>query len=225
VQRGTDRLTGRMAVVVGASSGIGADTARELASRGTNVVIATRNRDGLEKVTASARDLGTGAVEPFVADVTNPDDLKSLVGFAVEGFGRLDYAVNNTGMSGREPIEELTKDFVERVLAVNLGGVFWALQAELPEIEKNGGQRADRDRPRGAHHRSSAEHRPRDHRGQVEQGRRGADGSGQTAGSGGCPAGWLAPPGGGGQHWRAVVAMRCRSAVVGHRGLGRTCPG
>ena len=59
--------------------------------------------------------------------------------FAVERFGRLDYAVNNAGISGRGRIGELTKDFVERVLAVNLAGVFWALQAELPEIEKNGG--------------------------------------------------------------------------------------
>jgi A-factor type gamma-butyrolactone 1'-reductase (1S-forming) len=139
VKRGTDRLSGRVAVIVGASSGIGAETARELASRGTNVVIAARNRDGLEKVAASARDLGAGEVEPFVADTTSPDDLKALVRFAVQRFGRLDYAVNNAGISGRGRIEELTKEFVERVLAVNLGGVFWALQAELPEIEKNGG--------------------------------------------------------------------------------------
>ena len=83
VKRGTDRLNGRVAVIVGASSGIGAETARELASRGTNVVIAARNRDGLEKVAASALDLGVGAVEPFVADTTNPDDLKALVRFAV----------------------------------------------------------------------------------------------------------------------------------------------
>ena len=59
--------------------------------------------------------------------------------FVVERFGRLDYAVNNAGVSGRGRIEELDKEFVERVLSVNLGGVFWALEAELPEIEKNGG--------------------------------------------------------------------------------------
>ena len=69
----------------------------------------------------------------------SPGDLRALVRFAVERFGRLDYAVNNAGISGRGRIGELTKDFVERVLAVNLAGVFWALQAELPEIEKNGG--------------------------------------------------------------------------------------
>ncbi|MGD0699049.1 MAG: SDR family NAD(P)-dependent oxidoreductase [Trebonia sp.] len=75
VGRGADRVAGRVAVVVGASSGIGAETARELASRGANVVIAARNRDGLERVAASARDLGAGAVEPFVADTTSPGDL------------------------------------------------------------------------------------------------------------------------------------------------------
>jgi NAD(P)-dependent dehydrogenase (short-subunit alcohol dehydrogenase family) len=106
VKRGTDRLSGRVAVIVGASSGIGAETARELASRGTNVVIAARNRDGLEKVAASAQELGAGEVEPFVADTTSPDDLKALVRFAVERFGRLDYAVNNAGISGRgEPAD------------------------------------------------------------------------------------------------------------------------
>jgi NAD(P)-dependent dehydrogenase (short-subunit alcohol dehydrogenase family) len=101
VKRGADRLVGRVAVVVDASSGIGAETARELASCGTNVVIAARNRDGLEKVAASARELGAGEVEPFVADTTSPDDLQALVRFAVQRFGRLDYAVNNAGISGR----------------------------------------------------------------------------------------------------------------------------
>lgn len=139
VKRGTDRLKDRVAVVVGGSAGIGAETARELASRGTNVVIAARRREELEEVAASARDLGSGTVEPFVADTTNPEDLKALVHFAVERFGQLDYAVNNAGVSGRGSIQEIDKEFVERVLSVNLAGVFWALQAELPEIEKNGG--------------------------------------------------------------------------------------
>lgn len=139
VKRGTDRVIGRVTLIVGASSGIGAETARELASRGANVVIAARNREKLEEVAASARGLGAGSVEPFVADTTNPDDLKALVRFAVERFGRLDYAVNNAGISGRRRIEEIDKEFVEHVLSVNLGGIFWALQAELPEIEKNGG--------------------------------------------------------------------------------------
>jgi short-subunit dehydrogenase len=78
VKRGTDRLTGRAAVIVGASSGIGAETARELASRGTNVIVAARNREGLEKVAASTRDLGAGTVEPFVADTTSRHLVDSL---------------------------------------------------------------------------------------------------------------------------------------------------
>ncbi|MHB1087549.1 MAG: SDR family NAD(P)-dependent oxidoreductase [Acidimicrobiales bacterium] len=139
VKRGSDRINGRVALIVGASSGIGAETARELASRGANVVIAARNRERLEEVATSARGLGAGSVEPFVADTTSPDDLKALVRFAVERFGRLDYAVNNAGVSGRRRIEEIDKEFVEHVLSVNLVGIFWALQAELPEIEKNGG--------------------------------------------------------------------------------------
>jgi A-factor type gamma-butyrolactone 1'-reductase (1S-forming) len=139
LERSADRLGDRVAVIVGASAGIGAEAARELASRGTNVVVAARRRDALEEVSASADGLGTGIVEPFVADTTNPDELKELVSFAVERFGRLDYAVNNAGVSGRGSILELGKEFVENVLAVNLAGMFWALQAELPEIEKNGG--------------------------------------------------------------------------------------
>ena len=139
LERGTDRLTGWVAVIVGASAGIGAETARELASRGTNVVVAARRREALEAVVASTQALGGGIVEPFVADTTNPDDLKALVRFAVERFGRVDYAVNNAGISGRGAVLELEKEFVERVLSVNLAGMFWALQAELPEIEKNGG--------------------------------------------------------------------------------------
>ncbi len=139
LERDADRLTDHVAVIVGASAGIGAETARELASRGTNVVVAARRREALEEVAGSADGLGGGTVEPFVADTTNPDDLKALVRFAVERFGRLDYAVNNAGVSGRGSILELKKEFVENVLSVNLAGMFWALQAELPEIEKNGG--------------------------------------------------------------------------------------
>ena len=82
------------------------------------MVVAARSREGLEKVAASARDLGAGTIEPFVADTTSPGDLKALVRFAVERFGRLDYAVNNAGISGRGRIEELTKDAIVNTFSV-----------------------------------------------------------------------------------------------------------
>jgi 3-oxoacyl-[acyl-carrier protein] reductase len=129
------------ALIFAAHAGIelGAAEAREDAALSLDVglhriddLIAALGPREIIGVAASARDLGAGTVEPFVADTTSPNDLKALVRFVVERFGRLDYAVNNAGISGRGRIEELDKEFVERVLSVNHGGVFWALQlAEL----------------------------------------------------------------------------------------------
>jgi NAD(P)-dependent dehydrogenase (short-subunit alcohol dehydrogenase family) len=103
------------------------------------VVIAARNRDELDRVAVSAQHLGAGTVEPFVADTTSPDDLKdarTLRGGAVRPSG-LRGEQRRHIRAGR--IKDIDKEFVEQFLSVNLGGMFRALQAELPEIENHGG--------------------------------------------------------------------------------------
>jgi NAD(P)-dependent dehydrogenase (short-subunit alcohol dehydrogenase family) len=114
-------LDGRVAVVTGASSGLGAHFARVLRSRGAMVVLAGRRED---RLSALARELGTEHAEAVRADVTDESAMVALVDRAVTRFGRLDVMVNNAGVADVGPGEtESLLDF-ERVIRVNLTAVF-----------------------------------------------------------------------------------------------------
>ena len=111
------RLDGRVAVVTGASSGLGDRFARVLAAAGASVVVAARRVDRLERLAA---DL-PGAVA-VACDVAEDADLEALVNGTIERFGRLDVLVNNAGTSGVVAAEHETADQIRRVIAVNLVG-------------------------------------------------------------------------------------------------------
>src|SRR5713101_458044 len=114
-------LDGRVAVVTGASSGLGAHFARVLRSRGAMVVLVGRREDSLN---ALACELGTEHAEAVRADVTDESAMVALVDRAVTRFGRLDVMVNNAGVADVGPGEnESLLDF-ERVISVNLTAVF-----------------------------------------------------------------------------------------------------
>ncbi|RMF40130.1 MAG: glucose 1-dehydrogenase [Alphaproteobacteria bacterium] len=128
-------FSGLSVLVTGAASGFGAETARQLAAQGARLVISDLNADGLESVRAG---LAAGGVEcrALAGDVAEPRLSHDLVAEAVAAFGRLDIAINNAGIAhpqGRIPqIDEAT---ARKVVAVDLLGVFWALQAQLPQME------------------------------------------------------------------------------------------
>lgn len=123
------RLDGRVAVVTGGSSGLGAASAVALSQAGAaGVVLGARRRDRLaETVDAVSRAGGRAAA--CTADVTDPDQCEHLVAEALDRFGRIDVLVNAAGLSGAVPALREPPDHFRRVVDVNLMGSYWMAQA------------------------------------------------------------------------------------------------
>jgi NAD(P)-dependent dehydrogenase (short-subunit alcohol dehydrogenase family) len=115
-------MRAKVVVVTGATRGIGLGLAKELLARDARVVICGRSQESVDKALA---ELGGGeAVTGIPCDVSKPDDLRALWEHAVATYGKVDHWVNNAGMSlPRKPLVDLTEAEIDRILAVNLGGV------------------------------------------------------------------------------------------------------
>ncbi|WP_419221805.1 SDR family NAD(P)-dependent oxidoreductase [Gordonia sp. CPCC 206044] len=122
------RLTGSVAVVTGAGSGLGAGFARALAEAGADVVVAARRRDRLEKVAESVTELGRRCLV-VPTDVTDPGQCDELACAAVAEFGHLDVLVNNAGVTHTAPATRERPEDYRNVLEVNLFGAYWMAQA------------------------------------------------------------------------------------------------
>jgi NAD(P)-dependent dehydrogenase (short-subunit alcohol dehydrogenase family) len=122
------RLDGTVAVVTGASSGLGVAFARALAEAGADVVLAARRADRLAAVADEARALGRQAL-PVVADVAKPVDCAAVADAAIAAYGRVDVLVNNAGIATAVPASRETPDEFRQVLDVNLMGAYWMSQA------------------------------------------------------------------------------------------------
>lgn len=133
-------LAGKAAVVTGAAGGIGRGVARELAREGASVLVSdlgSAARGGEETVALIEDEGGTAAFTP--CDVTSERDCAALVAGALERFGRLDCAVNNAGIAVHKPLADVTEEEYDRVLAVNLKGVFLGMRAQIPAMVERGG--------------------------------------------------------------------------------------
>lgn len=119
----TDRLTGTRVLITGAAGGIGAATARRLASEGAELVLADLDGDAVQTL---ARELGQTAVQ---ADVTKALDINRMLDAAYQRWGRLDVLFNNAGIAQARPILDVTPDEWDRMLNINLKAVFFVLQA------------------------------------------------------------------------------------------------
>jgi NADP-dependent 3-hydroxy acid dehydrogenase YdfG len=126
----SESLKGRVALVTGASSGIGEATARALAAAGARVAAVARRRDRLEVL---ARGSG-GAIACEPADLSTEEGARGAVAFAVRSFGRLDLLVNNAGVMLLGPIEGADTEDWRRTVQLNLLGVMYATHAALPHL-------------------------------------------------------------------------------------------
>ena len=129
------RLAGKVAIVTGAASGMGAATARRFAAEGAKVVVA----DMLEaEGKAVASGIGDAAVF-MTLNVTDEAQWKKVVADTVARFGKLDILVNNAGISGSATNDLLDSGMWDRVMSVNATGVFLGTAASVPAMQKSGG--------------------------------------------------------------------------------------
>jgi NAD(P)-dependent dehydrogenase (short-subunit alcohol dehydrogenase family) len=135
----TREFEGKTAMVTGAGSGIGAEIARRLGAQGARVVVADINQPAADEVAAHIVDAGGTAVSVH-QDVGDPESVRRSVEIAVERFGGLDLAVNNAGITGADAaVADYDLEDWDKVIAINLSGVFYGLKYQLPALIRSGG--------------------------------------------------------------------------------------
>jgi NAD(P)-dependent dehydrogenase (short-subunit alcohol dehydrogenase family) len=132
-------INGGTAIVTGAGSGIGRETALRFAEEGASVVVVDVDEDGGSGTVKAIRDADGEAT--FVrADVTDQDDVDRAVETALEEYGGLDFAHNNAGIEGdTDPLADHDEDDWDRVVDINLKGVWRCMRSEIPEMVADGG--------------------------------------------------------------------------------------
>lgn len=138
---GTDAFNRKVAFVSGAASGIGRATAAAFATHGAAVAVADIDEDGARE-TARLIDGAGGTAVPLRCDIASTDDLDAAMTAIREQFGRLDFAFNNAGVEQIPPqqaIETIPRTEWDRIISINLTGVFLAMQAQIPLLRDAGG--------------------------------------------------------------------------------------
>lgn len=127
------KLSNKIALITGASRGIGSAIAKAFTDEGAAVALAARSADDLDKLAAGLRDKGARA-EPFVCDVTDSEHVQQLPGLIEEKLGPIDILVNNAGVAGSHKIVDHPDDLWHLMLDVNLTGVYRVTKAVVPRM-------------------------------------------------------------------------------------------
>ena len=133
------KLSGKVAVVTGASKGIGAGIAQELAAQGASVVVNyASSKEGAEKVVAAITRTGGKAIA-VGGSVAHAREIDNLFAETSKAFGKVDILVNNAGVYAFAPLEQITEDDIDRMYGTNVKGLLLATKACVPLIPAEGG--------------------------------------------------------------------------------------
>ena len=132
-------LNSKVTLITGGGSGIGRASALAFERAGATVVVADYNAEGGERTVRMLKDAG-GEAMFYPADVSNPEDIEALVNKIVETYGRLDCAFNNAGIEGEfAALSKCTIENWQRVISINLNGVFYCMKYEIAQMLRQGG--------------------------------------------------------------------------------------
>lgn len=132
-------IEGRNALITGASSGIGRETAYKLAEKGADVALAARSQDELEQIAASIEEEYSQEAVVIPTDVTEREQVEEMVEETVEQLGGLDIVVNNAGIGVGSDVETLEDDQYHKMMDVNCDGMFYTARATLPHLKESDG--------------------------------------------------------------------------------------
>jgi NAD(P)-dependent dehydrogenase (short-subunit alcohol dehydrogenase family) len=131
------RLDGKVAIITGGSGGIGAEAGRVFAREGAKILLVDLQEEPLKQAVQS---IGGAAASYTVADVTQPEQVQAYVRTAVERYEGVDISLQNAGIEGVvQPITDYPLDIFDKVLAVNVRGVWLGVKYLMPEMKKRGG--------------------------------------------------------------------------------------
>lgn len=128
-------LTGKVAIVTGASSGLGADAARAYAKQGADVAILARRKEKLEEVAEEIKSMGR-KVLPVQCDVSNEESVKNAIEEVLKFFGKVDILLNNAGIAVRGGVHTLTEEDWDKSMNINVKGIYLMSKYVVPEMIK-----------------------------------------------------------------------------------------
>jgi NAD(P)-dependent dehydrogenase (short-subunit alcohol dehydrogenase family) len=131
-------LEGKTAVVTGGSKGIGYSIGEYLARAGANVVLSARSADEVKAAADTLNGLGSGTVIGVQADVRSYQDVQRMIAEAAELGGGLDILINNAGVGGFAPVDQISVDLWHTIIETNLNGVFYCCREAIPHMRRRG---------------------------------------------------------------------------------------
>jgi len=132
----------KVALVTGGGSGIGEATSKELAAKGAKVVVVDLNLEGAQRVAGEIGNAG-GSAAAFQANTGSKEDNEKAVQFAVDTYGKLNYAVNNAGIGGKPaPAGDFDLDEWDKVISINLNGVLYGMRYQIPAMLEAGARQS-----------------------------------------------------------------------------------